>query len=360
MTTKPYFTPLGFGMPLLWGMFVLLFTLIPVSHVVAQTTCTPPPAGLVGWWPLDETSGTIASDLVGTSPGTLIGTTVVSGKVLNARRFAIGDRLTADGSGALDISGNQITIDAWIKLEVNPGSTQRFTALVGKAPPDISIVFESGGHGVPLSQWQFEYLLTNAGGTRVHNQSTGVRVTADGQYHHFAMAYDGTNVRLYVDGALKGTFSFSGNLKSDSTKPVLMFGGSNPVPFSIDEVEIFNRALSAAEIQAIFNVGSAGKCKPDSDGDGVLDADDDCAGTIIPESVPTRSLGINRFALVDGDDVFDTKSPKGKGPRRSYTTADTAGCSCTQIIDAQGLGNGHTKFGCSISAMDDWVLLVNP
>ena len=98
----------------------------------------------------------------------------------------------------------------------------------------------------------------------------------------------------------------------------------------------------------------------DTDNDGVSDADDNCPGTVIPESVPTRSLGVNRFALVDGDDVFDTTSPKGKGPRRGYTIANTTGCSCTQIIDALGLGNGHTKFGCSISAMDDWVLLVNP
>jgi len=99
----------------------------------------------------------------------------------------------------------------------------------------------------------------------------------------------------------------------------------------------------------------------DLDHDGVLGAGDNCPDTIIPESVPSRSLGVNRFALTDNtDDVFDTTSPKGKGPRRSYTIADTAGCSCTQIIDALGLGKGHTKFGCSISAMDDWVQLVTP
>ena len=98
----------------------------------------------------------------------------------------------------------------------------------------------------------------------------------------------------------------------------------------------------------------------DIDNDGVLGADDNCANTMIPESLPTRSLGVNRFALMDGDGLFDTTPPKGKGPRRSYTIADTTGCSCTQIIDGLGLGNGHTKFGCSISAMDAWVLLVNP
>ena len=93
----------------------------------------------------------------------------------------------------------------------------------------------------------------------------------------------------------------------------------------------------------------------------VEDIDDVCPNTIIPEFVPNRSLGVNRFALTDNSDyVFDTTSPKGEGPRRSYNTVDTAGCSCTQIIDALGLGKGHTEFGCSISTMDEWVALPNP
>ena len=99
----------------------------------------------------------------------------------------------------------------------------------------------------------------------------------------------------------------------------------------------------------------------DSDDDGVLDVVDVCPATVIPESVPTSGqLKSNRWALTDGDFDFDTTAPKGKGPRRSYSTTDTAGCSCEQIIEAQGLGSGHTKFGCSISAMDYWVELVTP
>jgi hypothetical protein len=97
----------------------------------------------------------------------------------------------------------------------------------------------------------------------------------------------------------------------------------------------------------------------DEDGDGVVDADDMCPGTIIPElSVPAVDLGVNRFALVDRDFDFNTTPPNGEGPGRSYSTTDTAGCSCEQIIFAMGFGAGHTKFGCSISAMDEWVSMV--
>jgi len=99
----------------------------------------------------------------------------------------------------------------------------------------------------------------------------------------------------------------------------------------------------------------------DADGDGVLDDDDFCPDTAIPEGVPTVQLRPNSWALVDGDFEFDTLiKGKGLGPNRSYLIDDTAGCSCEQIIEVQGLGGGHTKFGCSIDVMDNWVELVTP
>ncbi len=103
------------------------------------------------------------------------------------------------------------------------------------------------------------------------------------------------------------------------------------------------------------------ECPPgDSDGDGVADPVDFCPDTVIPESVPTSRLGVNRFALVDDNGIFDTTSPQGRGPRLTFSIEDTAGCSCEQIIAELGLGKGHEKFGCSISAMEDWVEVVAP
>ena len=93
----------------------------------------------------------------------------------------------------------------------------------------------------------------------------------------------------------------------------------------------------------------------DPDGDGLCTGRDLCPGTALPERVPTVRLLVNHFADVDGDGVFDTVSPKGKGPQRYYTLEDTYGCSCQQIIEALYLGNGHRKHGCSIGAMDHWV-----
>jgi hypothetical protein len=98
---------------------------------------------------------------------------------------------------------------------------------------------------------------------------------------------------------------------------------------------------------------------PDEDDDGILNEDDACPDTGIPEDVPTVRLGTNRFALMDGDAVFDTSPPNGRGPDAVFTLVDTAGCSCGQIVAALGLGKGHEKFGCSLGAMRTWENSVN-
>jgi hypothetical protein len=98
----------------------------------------------------------------------------------------------------------------------------------------------------------------------------------------------------------------------------------------------------------------------DEDNDSVSDAEDVCPGTVIPELVPTVQLGVNRYALMDDDAIFDTIPPQGKKPGQVFTVADTAGCSCAQIIEALGLGEGDTKFGCSSSAMREWIEMVHP
>ena len=98
----------------------------------------------------------------------------------------------------------------------------------------------------------------------------------------------------------------------------------------------------------------------DADGDTICGEVDMCTNTVIPESVPTQRPGQNRFALMDDDTTFDTRSPKGNAARTTFTLQDTAGCSCEQIIAQKGLGKGHSKFGCSLGAMKEWTRSVNP
>ncbi len=242
----------------------------------AQTSCAPAPVGLVSWWQAENNT----LDSRGRNDGTLqSGATFTAGKVGQGYNLISNSSVTAPGDGSLDLTGNQFTIEGWIKLENNPvHPTQRFAGSIGKLgfPNDQNqIVFENSGQGgsagLPANQWQFEYILNNSSGTRVHNQRTNVIVTVDGNYHHFALTYDGAaapsnNVKLYVDGVLRmtninGGDEISGNLKN-SPAHLFQISSGGGVPFSADEVSVYNRALFAQEIQAIFNAGTAGKCKP--------------------------------------------------------------------------------------------------
>lgn len=96
-------------------------------------------------------------------------------------------------------------------------------------------------------------------------------------------------------------------------------------------------------------------CDPDVDGDGVANANDVCLDTPALGSVTTDALKKNRYA-VDATGAFTSADGSDSG----YTITDTEGCDEHQIIDALGLGEGHTKFGLSGSALDLWLDRIAP
>ena len=68
--------------------------------------------------------------------------------------------------------------------------------------------------------------------------------------------------------------------------------------------------------------------------------------------VSSVAWGMWRFA---GDDVGAATARVQAALDAGVTLFDTAGCSCEQIIERSGLGEGHTKFGCSVGVMKNWV-----
>src|SRR6185295_10531103 len=89
------------------------------------------------------------------------------------------------------------------------------------------------------------------------------------QFTHLAATFDGSEARLYVNGVLEGTLPASGDLQR-SFEPVFIGAPGPGCPGAypnlgefvgmIDELALYPRALTAAEIQAIFNAGASGKC----------------------------------------------------------------------------------------------------
>ncbi len=101
---------------------------------------------------------------------------------------------------------------------------------------------------------------------------------------------------------------------------------------------------------------------PDEDGDGICDFVDACLGSSNPDDAAFIRLGVQRFAQIDpSTPEFETTDPRGggQGALRSFSIEDTQGCNCEDIknilIPDPLEGEGHLKFGCSISLMDDFL-----
>ncbi len=101
----------------------------------------------------------------------------------------------------------------------------------------------------------------------------------------------------------------------------------------------------------------------DLDNDGVFDHEDICKGTEIPEDVPLDYLYNYRYALMDGDTIFDTQgSSWWFSPPETYTTQDTFGCSCGQMLDwfedyydTEGGYQTFRDHGCSASLINYFI-----
>lgn len=221
------------------------FVLLAGGRGLAQSpSCVPPPAGMVAWWPGDGS----ASDIAGSNGGSVVGgVTYAAGRVGQAFRLdgATGYVQVPD-SASLRVTG-QITIDAWIYPAATGGRV-------------VDKITAGGADG---------YLLDTYGGVvRLIVDSHGLSGTTaipTGTWSHVAGVYDGTQMRVYLNGTLDGTLDTTAAIPAN-TLPVRIGAASDGGSLFnglIDEVEVFNRGLSQPEIQAIVAAGSAGKCKPE-------------------------------------------------------------------------------------------------
>src|SRR5262249_51696376 len=122
---------------------------------------------------------------------------------------------------------------------------------------------------------------------------------------HVAMTYScaSNKLRVYLNGVLDGSASVSGTMIT-TTEPVLIGGASYAGCWNyyfrglIEEPTLYARALTATEISAIYSAGYAGKCKNDTDADGLSDLQEAFLATN-----PTNP-DTDHDQLSDGDEVF--------------------------------------------------------
>ena len=239
-----------------------------------------PPAGMVGWWPGDGN----ALDIIGGNHGTLTGD-FAPGKV--GQGFSLdgtGDFVLVPDNPNLNITGD-VTVDLWARRTRFDGNIAVVSVMFGKGGDHI-------GTGDAADDYVFDFItgdLLLAGFGRADGSVAALAgpTVTDSAFHHYAYVRSGDTHKLYMDGVVATIITFEvladGTLLTgDRFKPLTISPGdtsgfplvigafrddSEPTGFCchfggvIDEVEIFDRALSDAEIRAIFDAGSAGKIK---------------------------------------------------------------------------------------------------
>ena len=230
---------------------------------ISDLACTPPPAGMISWWPGDGN----ANDIIHGNNGTLVGDVRYGpGVVSNAFDFSGGQNIDqgvdVPAAPVLDAK-TAITIAAWIR------PLGAFAPIVEYKAPDypnqpFGIHFwQYSGNGRPDSLY-VNLVDTN----HAYHQLWAEGTLTVGEWNHVAMTYDQTGYcSLYVNGMQVATQFFGVfEMKTDKGlyigyRPQTPYDGWYSFNGGIDEVAIFNRALTAEEIQSIYFAGSAGKCK---------------------------------------------------------------------------------------------------
>ena len=213
--------------------------------------------GLVAAYGFNEGQGTTTADASGNGlAGTLSNAKWVAGKFGNALQFtgASNSRVTVANTPLLQFT-TAFTLSAW----VNPAASQHSEAMViGKEiPGNLPYVLYAKGSGIGPDA----YVLINGN----YQLAASANTIPANTWTHLAVTYDGATLSVYVNGTLAASTAVTGNLTTGSG--ALRIGnntvfGSEGFIGSIDEVRVYNRAISAAEIQTDMVTPVSGTAPP--------------------------------------------------------------------------------------------------
>jgi hypothetical protein len=218
------------------------------------------PSGLVSWWKADSNNAasTLALDVTGSNDGTLNnGATYTTGKTGTAFSLdGVNDYVGVPDSASLRPS--VLTLSAW----VNPTSTTGVNGIILKGANGSSPLGVNGNsYGIYLVNGKLSYIVSAGSVNAYYYEGLGPTVPTS-QWSHVAMTYDGSTMRLYLNGSEVHSMAASGAIIYD-TAPVT-FGSDTTAGNSatslfhgkIDDPALFNRALTAQEISNIYTAGA--------------------------------------------------------------------------------------------------------
>jgi hypothetical protein len=209
-------------------------------------------AGLVAHWKLDESSGTSAADSFGNNDGTLQNNPAwlpTGGKANGGLSFDSTNYVSVPSSASLSIGGSAISFGAWY---YHTAPVDGF--IMGKIVSDFTYALS-----VEQGSEQFLIRLKTSGGDNLLYFPASVTNGLDGYigtWIHFFATYDGTTLRGYINGVELANMSATGNINSNSDDFAIGARGGDGswLRFNsiIDDVRVYDRALSAAEVYTLY------------------------------------------------------------------------------------------------------------
>jgi hypothetical protein len=227
--------------------------------------CDPAPSGLVSWWPGEGN----ANDAVGVNHGVLVNGSYINGEVGQAFNLnATNAYVKIPASPSLNVGlGAGMTVEGWI----DPSAVNTERPILDWDNGNswgthfyISVSSSPYGTGPGCLYADF----TDTGGS-FHYLSSAPGLVQANVYQHVAFTYDKSSgaAVIYLNGVVVAQTNLGTNF-TPQTSYDLYLGStiSNPSQASqwagLDEMSLYNRALSSNEITAIYTAGSGGKCPP--------------------------------------------------------------------------------------------------
>ncbi|MCK4342416.1 MAG: LamG domain-containing protein [Phycisphaerae bacterium] len=230
----------------------LVCFLVGANHAAADLN-----DGLVGYWSFDEGEGATAYDYSGHgNHGTLHNATWVSGIAGSALEFdPDSGYVEVPDSVSLNIHGNtQITLMAWLYKnapDLHGGSQPWYSYPIIKSGPWMGDPITCSRYA--LHEGNDNWLGLHLSEVNHPYQTLGYPYEAGliGRWTHLAGTWDGSTMWLYVNGAEVASKTYTGNL-GDTAGRSLKISCGYPFNGIIDEVRIYDRALSEDEIRQLY------------------------------------------------------------------------------------------------------------
>lgn len=226
----------------------------PTPQPTPTPTAVPMPFPVIAHWKLDEGSGSIINDSSGSGhTGQIFGAVWSSDAGSASLSFdGIDDYVDV---GGVDVAGQAMTISLWFKAD-------------GFAVSDARMISKATGVNSSEHYWMLSTI--DSGGIRLRFRvraggSTGELRATSGDllpnvWTHAAVVYTGTSMLIYKDGVEVGSTAKTGALATDASVVVAIGNqppgaGNRPFAGQIDELQIYNRALTRAQIAEISSAG---------------------------------------------------------------------------------------------------------